>query len=94
MENQNLSKEALDVLKYWDDSDDSMKLPSAFLPNQVVKVKFRPNDNDLLATVRGVHFYASKVKYDLGLWLGDGSVDNPEYETRIYNVDSVFLTAA
>lgn len=69
-------------------------LPSNLQPNQVAKLKFRENDEPLTATVRGVHFYPGKVKYDLGLWLGDGSVDNPEYESRIYNVDSVFVSPA
>ena len=72
----------------------SILLPSALQPNQVAKLKFREADAPLTCTVRGVHFYIGKVKYDLGLWLGDGTVDSPEYETRIYNVDSVFLTPA
>lgn len=67
-----------------------LQLPSQFQPNQIIKVKFRNGDDPFTATVRGVHFYPGKVKYDIGLWLGDGSVDNPESETRIYNVDSVF----
>lgn len=66
-------------------------LPSALQPNQVAKLQFRKNDEPIMATVRGVHFYPGKVKYDLGLWLGDGSVDDPKYESRIYNVDSVFV---
>jgi hypothetical protein len=70
----------------------SIQLPSQVQPNQVVKLQFRPEDKPLTATVRAVHFYMDKVKYDLGLWLGDGSVDNPEYESRIYNVDSIFVS--
>lgn len=73
---------------------DSIQLPSALQPNQVAKLQFRQNDEPLTATVRGIHFYPGKVKYDLGLWLGDGSVDNPEIETRIYNVDSAFVSPA
>lgn len=69
------------------------KLPSSLQINQVCKLQFRPDDKPIYATVRCVHFTASKVKYDLGLWLGDGTVDSPEYETRIYNVDSAFVTA-
>ena len=72
----------------------SIKLPSAHQPLQVVRLQFRKTDEPILATVRGVHFTVSKVKYDLGLWLGDGTVDDPEYETRIYNVDSIFCTTA
>lgn len=69
-------------------------LPSRCQHNQVVKVKFRENDEPFNATVRGIHFYPGKVKYDVGLWIGDGSVDKPEDETRIYNVDSVFVSPA
>ncbi len=69
-------------------------LPSAFQVNQVVHVKFNKNGESITATVRGVHFYRGKVKYDLGLWLGDGSVDDPENETRIYNIDSIFVSIA
>lgn len=69
---------------------DEIILPSQFQPNQVVQVQFKKDDTPITATVRGVHFYPGKVKYDLGLWLGDGSVDDPEIETRIYNVDSEF----
>lgn len=67
-------------------------LPSGIFVNQVVKLQFRKTDEPINATVRGVHLYSNKVKYDLGLWLGDGSVDDPERETRIYNVDSEFIT--
>lgn len=90
-------------LSFKGDSHDSIQLPSnlqpnqvcKFLqPNQVCKLQFRKDDKPFIATVRGVHFYVGKVKYDLGLWMGDGSVDDPEYETRIYNVDSVFCSPA
>ena len=70
------------------------QLPSNLQVNQVAKLQFRSSDEPFICTVRCVHFYASKVKYDLGLWLGDRSVDNPETETRIYNVDSAFVTPA
>lgn len=66
-------------------------LPSAFQIDQVVSVQFKKGTYALSATVRGVHFYRGKVKYDLGLWLGDGSVDDPETETRIYNIDSIYV---
>lgn len=71
-----------------------VSLPNAFFVNQVVYLQFRKSDQPITSTVRGVHYYSNKVKYDLGLWLGDGSVDDPERETRIYNVDSEFITAA
>lgn len=74
--------------------DQKVELPSSLQPHQVCRLKFRPEDNPILATVRCVHFSINKVKYDLGLWLGDGTVDNPEYESRIYNVDSMFVTPA
>lgn len=61
-------------------------------PLQVVKLQFRKEDTPFLATIRGVHIYPkNRFKYDLGLWLGDGSVDNPEEETRVYNVDSKYI---
>lgn len=74
-----------------DEGSNSLMLPSKLQPNQVCSLQFRPDDKPIHATVRCVHFSAGKVKYDLGLWLGDGTVDSPEYETRIYNVDSSFV---
>lgn len=69
-------------------------LPSAYQVDQVVSVQFKKDGDAINATVRGVHFYRGKVKYDLGLWLGDGSVDDPETETRIYNIDSIYVKSA
>ena len=69
-------------------------LPSNFQVDQVVEVAFKKGGDAITATVRGVHFYRGKVKYDLGLWLGDGSVDDPEIETRIYNIDSLYVRQA
>ena len=69
-------------------------LPSNCQINQVVNLKFRENDVPFTAVIRGIHFYNSKVKYDVGIWLGDGSVDSIEEETRIYNVDSYFVRPA
>lgn len=69
--------------------DGHVLYPSRFELNQVVKVTF--SEESILATVRGIHFYPGKIKYDLGLWLGDGTVDNPEFESRIYNVDSILV---
>jgi hypothetical protein len=69
-------------------------LPSTFQIDQVVEVAFKKGSEPINATVRGIHFYRGKVKYDLGLWLGDGSVDDPETETRIYNIDSIYVRMA
>lgn len=69
-------------------------LPSKFQLNQVVIVDFGKNREDQHATIRSIHFLNSQVKYDLGLWLGDGSVDNPEKETRVYNVEEKYLRSA
>lgn len=68
-------------------------LPSAFQIDQAVGVRFVKGTEPITATVRGIHFYRGKVKYDLGLWLGDGTVDDPETETRVYNVDSIYVEA-
>lgn len=69
--------------------NDHVLYPSRFELNQVVHLKIRKEV--VTATVRGIHFYPGKIKYDLGLWLGDGSVDDPEFESRIYNVDSILV---
>lgn len=76
-------------------TNDHCVFPSKFGLNQVVKFKLKDKSKDVttLATIRGIHFYEGKVKYDLALWLGDGSVDDPEWESRIYNVDSLLLEA-
>lgn len=71
----------------------TQQLPSKFQINQVVNLNFGSNIRAQHATVRGVHFFKSGIKYDLVLWLGDGSVDNPEYETRVYNVEEKYLSA-
>jgi hypothetical protein len=64
-----------------------------FTIKQVVKFKVKKDADYIYATVKGIHFYESKIKYDLALWLGDGSVDDPERESRIYNVEVEFLEA-
>lgn len=69
-----------------------LELPGMLQILQVVKLQFRKSDEPITATIKGVHIYRNKIKYDLGLWLGDGSVDDPERECRIYNVDAVFVT--
>jgi len=66
-----------------------LNLPSQFHHQQVVKLTFDP-EHPLIATVRAVHFFIDKVKYDLDVWVGKGGNDS----TRIYNVDSVFVEAA
>lgn len=83
-----------DVLSNKDTQDfNEVELPTNHYPKKVVKVQFKKGGEVTTATVRGVHIYDSHVKYDLGLWLGDGSVDDPEIEARVYNVDSRFVTA-
>lgn len=71
---------------------EELQLPCERQLNQVVYLRFRAKEPHITATVRGIHFYPGKVKYDLGLWLGGGTVDDPEFETRVYNVDSDFVT--
>lgn len=68
------------------------ELPTKIQLNQVVNASFLKGKG--LCTIRGIHFFIDRVKYDLGVWLGDGSVDNPERETRIYNVDQEFISPA
>lgn len=68
------------------------ELPSDIQLNQVVIASFLKGRG--LCTVRGIHFFPDRIKYDLGVWLGDGSVDDPERETRIYNVDQEFISPA
>jgi len=82
------------ILQEMESGNNPIQLPSALQPNQVAKLKFREKDEPLLCTVKAVHFYVGKVKYDVSLWLGNGTVDNPEYESRIYNVDSIFFVPA
>lgn len=50
-----------------------------------VKVTFQ-DKGSFDAFVKGVHFYPGKVKYDLEIRFNDGTA------TRIYNVDSAFLS--
>lgn len=75
-------------------SEMEIELPSNLQVNQVGRLQFKKEMPPITVTVRGVHFYKGKVKYDLGLWLGEGTVDSPEFESRIYNVDSVFVVPA
>lgn len=52
---------------------------------QIVQVKFM--EEEIIATIKGIHYFNNSIKYDLKLWLKDGE------ETRIYNVEEKFLTA-
>lgn len=74
-------------------TEQKIELPSRFSINQVVKIQFVNHIESLLGTIRGIHFYPGKVKYDIGIWL-DGSNEDHLDETRIYNIDSVFLKEA
>ena len=69
-------------------TDGRVELPSQLQPRQVAKLCFFQMMLPLTVTVRTVHFTLSKVKYDVDVWLPDDTT------TRIYNVDSVFLTPA
>ena len=47
-----------------------------------------PEKSPITCTIRGVHNYQDKVKYDLELWLNE---EGNEVFTRIYNVDSKYV---
>lgn len=66
---------------------DVLKLPSRLQVKQVAKVHF--NESPITGTIIGVHFYKDKVKYDIELWI---QTKNGEEYTRIYNVDSVYVS--
>jgi hypothetical protein len=57
-------------------------LPSRCQVND--QIYFTINEQPIEGNVRGVHFYESKVKYDLEL--------KTDIISRIYNVDSVFVS--
>lgn len=59
-------------------------LPSAHQIGDTIAISFAHATPSMSALVRAVHFFESKVKYDLQLDLGDSDT------TRIYNVDSYF----
>lgn len=69
-------------------------LPCYLQVNQVCYLQFRPDDKPFTATVIGVRFYQTTVKYDLRLFWDDHMGDVVEQETRIYNVHSKYLTPA
>lgn len=70
---------------------------------QVAQLMFHSEMSPINVTIRGVHNYGKVIKYDLDLWLGDGSADGEGYKdedtgilalqkrTRIYNIDSCFV---
>jgi hypothetical protein len=62
-------------------------LQSQFFIKQVVSLSL--NETTHTATVRAIHFFEGKVKYDLDVWL---KADGGNSSTRIYNVDSCFVT--
>jgi hypothetical protein len=80
----------LDAAHWQEGNQGGTELPSRYQLLQVVNVRLCKTDTPLTATVRGVHFYPGKVKYDLGVW----STDDTNTETRIYNVDSIFVEDA
>lgn len=56
------------------------------VPASFPDIEKKADGTKITATVIGIHFYESKVKYDLELWL----IDN--HFTRIYNIDSAYVT--
>jgi hypothetical protein len=70
---------------------------------QVAKLMFTPDMPPITVTIRGLHMYGDVLKYDLDLWLGDGTADDDGYadndtgvktlqkRTRIYNIDASFV---
>lgn len=68
--------------------NDKIKLPSSLQPGQVGRLQFPGMENYIAARINRVHFSVSTVTYDLVLWFHNGD------ETRIYNVDSMYITPA
>jgi hypothetical protein len=66
-----------------------LPLPSAFQIGDHVKLSIF--GADLPGQVLTVHFYESKVKYDVCVYDLD-EIGTPKYETRLYNIDSAFVT--
>ena len=58
-------------------------LPSKFQVGDNVFIRF--DVAQIMGQVIAVHFYLSKVKYDLTVYLPNGE------ETRVYNIDSFFV---
>lgn len=73
---------------------------------QVAQLMFTSQMEPINVTVRGIHTYGDVIKYDLDLWLGDGSADGEGYQdedtgikklqkrSRIYNVDASYVFLA
>lgn len=63
------------------------RLPSYFQPEDRADYYLGEGHTRVCAIIKKVHFTKSKVTYDLKLIWGEHN----EYQTRIYNVDSVFV---
>ncbi len=81
-----------DICNWKFDSEipDKIMLPSAFQPEDNALFCF--DGAKIQAKVLGVHFYNGKVKYDLELYESPKEGNDSHYSTRIYNVDSAFVT--
>jgi hypothetical protein len=77
-----------DAIDYVAELIGECNLPSRHKHGDKVLFGMQPSDGGwicpMTGTVTGVHFYQSKVKYDLELGLD-------EEKTRIYNVDSLYV---
>jgi len=71
----------------WEQSKLNINKMEDYSLNQVV-VFALPEKSPITCTIRGVHHYQEKVKYDLELWLNE---EGNEVFTRIYNVDSKYV---
>lgn len=65
-----------------------VQLPSSLQPGQVGRLQFPGIRDYIPVRINKVHFSTSTVTYDLALWFYNGE------ETRIYNVDSRYVTPA
>lgn len=78
-------------LRNWEHENNEFRnsLPSQHQHGDQVEVWFQGKPQEdvpaMTAKIRGVHFYGSKVKYDLEIPVYD------EESTRIYNIDSCFV---
>lgn len=87
MEKETAEQMAAKVLADWDEEDDCKKtilLPSQHQIDDSVWLNLW--GKSIVSEVHAVHFYTGKVKYDLNVFGENG------LQTRIYNVDSVFVT--
>lgn len=78
-------------------SRDGKNLPSHYQVRQLCIFNLTPKDTNISCVIIGVHFFQTAdademlVKYDIELWLGESN--GKEDTTRMYNVESRFLTA-